>query len=277
MQLARTFRLLDVPGGRKKHQGVVPRGAGIALWTGYLFWSLVSGGNEPSLPFLATGATGIFIIGYVDDMHPLPPLIRFIVHLLAAWVAVLFLPLPLGLKLLSLVWVAGVTNAFNLIDGMDGLAISLAICTALMASIIDSSPFWILFVGLASGVLLWNFPRARTFLGDGGSTFLGYICSSHLLKGIYLSLSFRGLTVALFVLFFLGGIPVLDTLIAMTRRIAHGVSPFTPDRGHAHHRLLDRGFSKWKVLLILCAGHLTLMSMGFSLLGVSPFNFNFKP
>ena len=74
--LSQKFRLLDVPGGRKKHRSIMPRGAGIVLWSGYLLWALFVGNPGVEVPYIATGATVVFIVGYMDDMHPLPPLLR---------------------------------------------------------------------------------------------------------------------------------------------------------------------------------------------------------
>jgi UDP-GlcNAc:undecaprenyl-phosphate GlcNAc-1-phosphate transferase len=117
------------------------------------------------------------------------------------------------------------------------------------------------------GVLLWNFPQPRTFLGDGGSTLLGYICASHLAWSIFPDLFGKGFFSLAAVLFFIGGIPVIDTLAAMTRRLLTKKSPFSPDRGHAHHRLLDRGFSKQQTLAIMGIAHMALVLIGLRLLG----------
>jgi UDP-GlcNAc:undecaprenyl-phosphate GlcNAc-1-phosphate transferase len=267
IRLAHSFRLLDSPGGRKRHQGVVPRGAGIVLWLGYLFWSLLSEGGDLRVASLATGATAVFLIGYADDMHSLPPALRFGLHFAAAIWAVLPIPVPFFERCLLLFWVAGVTNAYNLIDGMDGLALGLALVTACAAMSMGDPAAWLPFAGMIAGVLFWNFPVARTFLGDGGSTLLGYVCSAQLSWDLASRVNaLGGLSLSL-VLLLLGGVPVLDTLFAMVRRILSGHSPFLPDRGHAHHRLLDGGCSKGRTLSILAGCHALLLAAGILLSG----------
>ncbi len=265
--LAQKFRLLDIPGGRKKHQSIMPRGAGIVLWSGYLLWALFVGNPGVEVPYIATGATIVFIVGYMDDMHPLPPVLRLFFHLAAAaWVSYA-LPVPLWQRLLIIFWITGTTNAYNLIDGMDGLCLTMTLITSVAAVFAGNPAVWMPVAGLVFGVLLWNFPQPRTFLGDGGSTLLGYICSSHLAWSIFPDLFGRGFFSIAVVLFFIGGVPVIDTLVAMTRRILTKKSPFSPDRGHAHHRLLDRGFSKLQTLAVMGTIHLALVLIGLKLLG----------
>ena len=269
IRLSRTFRLMDVPGGRKQHQTTTPRGAGIVLWTGYLVWMLIDLNPGIEVPFIASGATIVFLVGYLDDMHPLPPLMRLAVHVAAAALCVLPIPIPLYQRMLLILWVTGTTNAYNFVDGMDGLALSLAFLTSFLAFMGGNPYVWLPFCGLILGVLVWNFPKARTFLGDGGSTLLGYICSSHLAWDLFPRFFGMGFFLMCLVLFLIGGIPVVDTLIAMSRRIAARRSPFLPDRGHAHHMLLDKSLAKWQVLVILAWGHILLMWFGFRLAGVS--------
>ena len=269
--LARKFRLLDKPGGRKKHLSVMPRGAGIVLWSGYLLWALFTANPGVEVPYIATGATLVFIIGYMDDMHPLPPLFRLVFHLAAAaWIAYP-LPVPLWQRCLFVVWIAGATNAFNLIDGMDGLCLTMTLLTSVAALATGNIDVWLPFSGLVFGVLLWNFPSPRTFLGDGGSTLLGYICASHLLWSIFPDLFGKGFISLSFLLLFIGGVPVIDTLIAMTRRILTKKSPFAPDRGHAHHKLQDLGLSKVMTLVVMGTVHFAIVVFGLNLIGLKFF------
>jgi len=270
--LARKFRLLDVPGGRKKHGGIMPRGAGLVLWSGYLIWALFTGNPGVEVPYIATGASLIFIVGYMDDMHPLPPLLRLAFHLFAAlWVA-FPLPIPFWQRALFTLWIAGSTNAYNLIDGMDGLCLTMTLITSVCALTFGGASAWLPFCGLVFGVLLWNFPQPRTFLGDGGSTLLGYICSSQLAWSIFPSAFGRNFIYLALILLFLGGVPVIDTLFAMTRRMLHGKSPFEPDRGHAHHKLQDMGLPKSATLIVMGAAHALIIAFGIRLLGVPLFD-----
>ncbi|MDR3165454.1 MAG: undecaprenyl/decaprenyl-phosphate alpha-N-acetylglucosaminyl 1-phosphate transferase, partial [Synergistaceae bacterium] len=164
---------------------------------------------------------------------------------------------------LFLIWIAGCTNAYNFVDGMDGLALSLAFVTSCLAFRSGNPYTWLPFCGLIAGVLLWNFPHARTFLGDGGATLLGYVCSSHLAWDIFPRFFHMRPFSMLLTLFLIGGVPVVDTLFAMLRRMARGRSPFYPDRGHLHHILLDFKLMTWEVLSMIVAVHAALVSFGY--------------
>lgn len=271
--LAQKFRLLDIPGGRKKHHSIMPRGAGLVLWSGYLMWALFTGNPGVEVPYIATGASVIFIVGYMDDMHPLPPLLRLIFHLLAAAWVIFPLPVPLWQRALFVFWIAGATNAYNLIDGMDGLCLTITLITALCALLAGGRGVWLPFAGLVFGVLLWNFPQPRTFLGDGGSTLLGYICSAQLAWSIFPNIFGTSFIHLAIILLFLGGVPVIDTLVAMTRRILHKKSPFEPDRGHAHHKLQDFGLPKLATLIVMGSAHALIIALGMRLIGLPVFNF----
>lgn len=264
--LARRFRVLDEPGGRKIHSGTVPRGAGIVLWLGHLLWVLLVGGSFPATRMIAVGATLVFLVGYVDDMKQTSPYLRLGVHLAAALVAVSAIPSSPLTKALLVLWIAGCTSAYNLIDGMDGLCLSLTIATALFFCVSGQWVPWFPFAGLCLGVLFWNFPlpRARTFLGDGGSTLIGFLCATQMAGSIVKGT--LGPFALIFVLVLLGGIPVLDTLMAVTRRFLRGRSPFLPDRGHLHHRLLDRSFPEIAIIVMMGTMHLVLLLSGMTLL-----------
>jgi UDP-GlcNAc:undecaprenyl-phosphate GlcNAc-1-phosphate transferase len=267
IKLSHHYRILDVPGGRKHHLGNVPRGAGIVLWMGYLLWVLLGASGSFFLKLSATGATIVFLCGYWDDIRPLNPIVRLVLHIFAAFLVLIPIELPWTHRILMLLWIAGTTSAYNIIDGLNGLCLSMFIVATLMASRLSAPSFWLPIGSAALGVLHWNFPRARTFLGDGGSTLLGYLFASQLTFSIYTN--YVGNTPQLFsiwklIIFLLlwGGVPVLDTVASIIRRLCHRCSPFLPDRGHLHYRLIDKGFSPVQTLGILVLLHGALLELG---------------
>ena len=214
----------------------------------------------PLLRFTSLGATVVFLCGYLDDMRSQSPFLRLGLHFLGAALAVLPLGLPPLAAVVSLVWVAGVTSAYNLIDGVNGLCITLFIASSAALACLGSALVGAAMGAMALGVLCWNFPRAQTFLGDGGSTLLGYLFAAHFVASAVPVLSRAGLheLILLFLLF--GGAPVLDTMAAFSRRILMGKSPFYPDKGHLHHVLMALTGSPLcsvVVLLILQAAFLS--------------------
>ncbi len=261
IRLAGIYGIIDVPDARKIHKGNMPRGAGIGLWLGYMLMAVVMSGHIPLLRYIATGATIIFLCGYLDDMCSLSPFLRLGLHIFASSLAVLPLNLSIPVTLIAIIWLAGVTSAYNLIDGMNGLCISIFIASSCALFLLGHSYSGIYMGAMALGVLCWNFPSAQTFLGDGGSTLLGYLFASH-----FLSLSMPNLQgirlhelVLLLVLF--GGIPVVDTLTAFTRRILCGKSPFYPDKKHLHHILISlTGSNVLTVSIILSLQVIMLVS-----------------
>lgn len=270
--LAQKFRLLDKPDGRKTHVSVTPRGAGIALWAGYMLWALFPVNRGIEISFIATGASLVFVVGYMDDMHPLPSLVRLLFHFAAAAWVVSPLPIPLWQRAMFIFWITGTTSAYNFIDGMDGLCLTTSLLTMLGSLFFLGAPnVWMPLSGLVFGVLLWNYPLPRTFLGDGGSTFLGYICASHLAWNIFPNMFGKGIVFMTAALLLVGGAPVVDTLAAMTRRILQKKSPFLPDRGHGHHKLQDAGLSKPATLSIISIVHVAAFLTGFQLIGVRVF------
>jgi UDP-GlcNAc:undecaprenyl-phosphate GlcNAc-1-phosphate transferase len=252
IKLAHEYQIIDLPDQRKIHKDRTPRGAGLGLWAGYLLWALYFVSDLPWLRYSATSATLIFFCGYMDDMKSLSPFIRLAVHALASSLIVLPLPMPLLTRLVCLVWIAGTTSAYNLIDGVNGLCISVFISSSLALCLLGDTSFGVAGAAMALGVLCWNFPMAQTFLGDGGSTLLGFLFASHFVTDTASVLGKVSLHVLILLLLVFGGIPVLDTLVAFSRRILRGKSPFYPDRGHLHHHLMEWTRSPfWAVTCLL--------------------------
>ena len=262
IRLADIYGILDVPDARKIHKVNTPRGAGLGLWLGYMLMSVVMSGTMPELKFTATGATIIFMCGYLDDMCSLSPFLRLGLHIIASSMVVLPLELDIVVSALAILWIAGVTSAYNLIDGMNGLCISLFIASSVALFFLGKSYAGIYTGAMALGVLCWNFPSAQTFLGDGGSTLLGYLFASHFIT-IALphvrNIRLDGLII-LFVLF--GGVPFIDTMTAFIRRMLTGKSPFYPDKKHLHHILMLLTGSNVVTVTIMLSLHLFLLAAG---------------
>ena len=262
IRLAGIYGIIDVPDARKIHKGNMPRGAGLGLWLGYMLMAVLLSGSVPNLQYIATGATVIFLCGYLDDMCSLSPFLRLGLHLGASALVVIPLKLGIVITIIAVIWLAGVTSAYNLIDGMNGLCISIFIASSLALFLLGRSYPGIYMGAMALGVLCWNFPSAQTFLGDGGSTLLGYLFASHFLTSAVNSLRTSGITdiLVLFVLF--GGIPVVDTLTAFTRRMITGKSPFYPDKKHLHHILISLTGSNVLTVTIILSLQVIMLVLG---------------
>ena len=262
IRLAGIYNILDIPNARKIHTGNTPRGAGLGLWTGYMLMSIVMSESMPELKFIATGATIIFLCGYLDDMCSLSPFLRLGLHIIASSLVVLPLNLNIFASGIAIIWIAGVTSAYNLIDGMNGLCISLFIASSIALFFLGSSYAGIYTGAMALGVLCWNFPSAQTFLGDGGSTFLGYIFASHFITIVFPHLRGAGFEKMIMLLVLFGGVPFIDTMTAFTRRILTGKSPFYPDKKHLHHILMMLTGSNVVTVTIMLSLHLFALAAG---------------
>lgn len=266
---------------RHIHNGLVPRLGGIAVFATF---SIVAGcliaapklfgnaGQQLSARTLACilgPATLVFLLGLYDDFKPLKPLVKFSVQAIAG--ALLFfggfgvfkLPLFFGsgtfgwLALpLTIIWVLWITNAFNLLDGVDGLAAGSALFSTLTVFVVSLvsgnflvSSLTLVLGGAILGFLRFNFNPATIFLGDCGSLFIGFMLSALALAGAQKAPTL--VAVAIPVVSF--GLPVLESVLSIARRFLSGKPLFDADRGHIHHKLLERGFSQRQVVYILYA------------------------
>jgi UDP-GlcNAc:undecaprenyl-phosphate GlcNAc-1-phosphate transferase len=264
---------------RHIHQSPIPRLGGVAIYIAfvcvvallmavsvafYVDTHLVS----RNVFWILSAATVVFLLGLYDDVYSAPPTIKFLVQGLAA--VMLYVggfgifqaplagtPLMGWLSLpLTIVWVLWITNAFNLIDGIDGLAAGSALFSTLavfVVSLASGNAFVsILALGLAGailGFLRFNFNPATIFLGDSGSLFIGFMLSALALGGA--SKSSTVVAVAIPVVSF--GLPILETVISVLRRFLSGQPVFSADREHIHHKLLERGLSQRQSVIILYA------------------------
>ena len=264
---------VDIPkDGRRMHDHPIPRMGGLAIFFGFMLSVLVFLPLTPQLRGMLLGGVIIVILGIFDDIFALPALPKLLVQIGAALVAVLhgnviqvlsnpnifssdlywdlgFLSIPI-----TVVWIVGITNAVNLIDGLDGLACGVSTISSMtllvIALTVSEGPIAILMGALAGaciGFLPYNLNPAKIFMGDTGSTFLGFILAVVSIQGL-----FKFYTIISFAVpFLMLGLPIFDTCFAIIRRLAKGQSPMAPDRGHIHHRLIDMGFSQKQAVAML--------------------------
>lgn len=257
LSLARRWQILDYPEERKIHAEAVPRGGGIAfiltwLLTAYSATFLTGLLKEALAPALAIalGATVVSIAGIWDDIKGLPPWSKLLAQFLATvFLLGLFLfPVVLSLPLLPLafLWIIGLSNAFNLIDGLDGLAAGLAIVGSFFFSLLglmQGQPLLVAFAAILAtsclGFLPFNWHPAKIFMGDAGSMFLGFTLGALTL----LSLSDLSRAVEIFTPVLFVSVPIFDTLLSIARRAIHKKPLFKPDKAHFYNLLMNRGFS----------------------------------
>ena len=286
LRLANRFNLYDAPDGERKiHTRQIPRLGGIAIVAGFLtpllgllfytnLYTLELKGDELRLSVFLAGIAGIVGLGLYDDLKGCGAgpklLVQGLVGALLWYGGISFdavtifdhsftfgwLSLPL-----TMLWVAGVINAMNLIDGLDGLAGGVAFFAAIsLFSIawLNGDPILALFgaalAGSALGFLLYNFSPAMIFMGDTGSMMIGYAFAAAALW----SANKRTTAMAMLLPALALGLPLFDTIYAFMRRIVQGKSPFQSDRQHIHHRLLDAGLSHRDAVLVLYGVCVTL-------------------
>jgi UDP-GlcNAc:undecaprenyl-phosphate GlcNAc-1-phosphate transferase len=298
VRVARARGLLDHPdGSRRIHVRPVPRLGGIALWIGALaglaaWWaaSRASGGGI-SVPAWTPGAFAglavMLVVGFVDDVRGIQPR-----HKLLAQVAAAVLVVAAGFRLdvvslgggtalslgwaaapLSVLWIVAVTNAFNLIDGLDGLAggITLVSVLALAASAFFSGnlamlPVLAAILGGTLGFLRYNHCPATIFLGDVGSLSLGFALSLLSVESARLPDGSVAIVVATFALAF----PVLDITIAMLRRWLRGAPLMAADGRHVHHQLVGLGLSHSRAVALICLFAIGVAGLGLSITFAPP-------
>lgn len=264
---------VDVPkDGRRMHKEPIPRLGGLAIFFGFMFSILLFLKINTQFRSILLGAAIILVLGIVDDITPLPAKLKFVVQIVAALIPamngvvirVLSNPNLLSenaywnMGMLSIpvtvLWIVAITNAVNLIDGLDGLAIGVSaisattvLIIALMVSEMQVAIAMAALVGACVGFMPYNINPAKMFMGDTGATFLGYILATMSIQGLFKFYAVISFAVPFLIL----GLPIFDTSFAFIRRIAHGQSPMQADRGHIHHRLIDMGLSQKQAVATL--------------------------
>lgn len=283
------LKAVDVPLPHKVHSVPMPRLGGLAIYGGFwlsvlvlrLCYPEVLSGVTHRLEGLLIGSSLILCIGVLDDIFGLTAFIKLAVEVAAAVLVVSFgfRVMPHGsLALLggfgealvlagSVIWVIWVTNVFNLADGLDGLAAGIGGIVSLSTFVIGMSlgMVWVSIIsivlfGVCSGFLVHNFPPARIFMGDSGSLFLGFMFATVIMgfsgpDGRHGGLSMIGVLLL--------GVPMIDGVSAVLRRVLNGKSIMQGDRDHLHYKLLLRNGSRRKVALTIYS-----MTVGFSALAL---------
>ena len=268
--LAQKVGAMDVPkDSRRMHDHPIPRMGGLAIFIGFLLATLIFCAElrtDKGLQSILLGAIVIVILGVFDDRHALSAKLKLVVQLIAACIVVFYgdlridrLTNPFGSSLfdyldfgvfsypITIIWIVAITNAVNFIDGLDGLACGVScisslnmLVIALLCSNAEVSILMAALTGACLGFVPYNFNPAKIFMGDTGSTFLGFMLATISISGLFKAYA----AISFIVPFLLLGLPIFDICFAVIRRIASGRSPMEADRGHFHHRLIDMGFSQ---------------------------------
>lgn len=266
---------VDIPGeARRIHDHPIPRMGGLAIFFGFLLSVLLFVDITKEVRGILLGSIIIVATGAIDDVVSLRAWIKFVIQIVAAVVAVLhgvvihvmmnpnvfseqeaivlgWLAVPI-----TILWIVGITNSVNLIDGLDGLAVgvsTISCITILVVALLVSEPNVALIVaalaGACIGFMPYNLNPAKIFMGDTGSLLLGYVLSTVSVLGLFKFYALVTFVVPVLAL----AVPLSDTLFAFCRRILHGQSPFKADRGHFHHKLMDLGLNQKQAVAILYA------------------------
>lgn len=263
---------VDRPNHRKVHSQVMPRLGGLAIYLAFIAALPVAGllvhGEQPRIIWgLLLGGTIVMLVGAWDDRFDLSPRIKLLGQIIAACVVVGFgvrvdfimLPFGDGINIgwlgipLTILWIVGVTNAINLIDGLDGLAAgvsAIATGTILVLAVMMGNITVVLFssvlLGCTLGFLIFNFHPAKIFMGDSGALFLGFSLATLSVLG------FKQATLVSFIVpIVILGVPLSDTFYAIVRRVLHKQPISAADKNHLHHCLLALGLSHRQTVFVI--------------------------
>ncbi len=284
IQLSHRNGFFDTVDPRKVHTGNVPRLGGIGIFGAFIVGAIAGGSiqvaglssHDLSLvvaraPLLIVSFATIFALGLVDDFSNIPALRKLLGQLIAALLVVLagysiesftipfvWIEVDLGIAAspVTVLYIIALSNAINLIDGIDGFAGGISAFAALTFGVVglvqgNTVVAVVAFslAGAVAGFLLFNLPPARIFMGDSGSLFLGHILAVIPLLGLNAFPSRPGLAMMVPATVLI--IPILDTVSAIFRRTRRGLPIHTPDREHLHHKLLDLSLTNRQILLVI--------------------------
>lgn len=272
--LARKIKALDIPKDERRiHKKPIPLIGGLAIFYGFIVSVLCFATIDRELMGILIGSVIMVTVGVIDDMRDLSAKLKLLFQIIAAtiviyfgvdiqyianpfsnWFGPVYINLGLWSIPITMIWIIGVTNAVNLIDGLDGLAVGVSsiasvalLSLTLISQNVNAAIVTAALAGAGIGFLPYNFNPAKIFMGDTGSTFLGFVLACISIQGIMKMYALVSFAVPILIL----ALPIFDTLFAIVRRLLTGKSIMSPDRGHLHHRLLDMGFSQKQTVAIL--------------------------
>ncbi len=265
---------VDVPkDNRRMHKVPIPRIGGLAIFLGFMISVLVFSEVDSGLRGILIGLVLIVVISLIDDISPLPALLRFAVQIAAAIIVVAhgvrieFLSninifsdqayLHLGewiSNIVTVIWIVAITNSVNFIDGLDGLAVGVStissLCMLIIALLVSEPNIALVMaalVGACAGFMPYNLNPAKIFMGDVGAMSIGFILATISIQGLFKFYAVISFAVPFLIL----ALPIFDEVFAVVRRLLKGQNPMSPDRGHVHHRLIDMGFNQKQAVAIM--------------------------
>lgn len=266
--IALRLGILDIPNRRKIHVKSTARFGGFAIFLGVMLGLIYLQPNHEHMPEIITGAIVIVLTGALDDKYSIRPVVKLTGQLIAASFLIssgliiekITLPLigviDLGFfsVLITVLWIVGITNAINLIDGLDGLATGVSTIALISMSVIAimdmqmvAASLCLVMIGANLGFLYHNFHPASIYMGDTGSNFLGYMIAVVSIIGLFKNVALFSFIIPIIVL----AVPIFDTLFAIVRRIHNNESIMMPDNKHIHYQLIHAGYSHRTTVLII--------------------------
>lgn len=258
-KIALRFRIIDMPGGRKIHLEPIPLLGGLGIAVIFLFVFSLFSLLSPKMLGILFASLIIIVIGLIDDIYGLAPFLKMSFQILSAWIVIIcgtsisFTHNPNIDIPLTFLWIVGLTNAFNLLDNMDGLSVGVGGIVSFFFFILGSlqgqyliSSLSISLAGACFGFLRYNFRPAQIFMGDTGSMFLGFILS---IIGIKLRFSDVHFSWAIPIIVL--GLPIFDTTLVTISRIIRKAKVSEGGKDHTSHRLVLLGLSHTKAVLLL--------------------------
>ncbi|MDE1710024.1 MraY family glycosyltransferase [Staphylococcus cohnii] len=267
IKVSHKLGVVDQPNFRKVHKKPTSVLGGTVILLSFLLGIWLGHPIETEVKPLVIGAVLIYLVGLIDDIYDLTPIVKLLGQVVAALVVVYygvtidFISLPIGPTIhfgilgipITVIWIVAITNAINLIDGLDGLAsgvATIALMTIGFIAILQANIFIIMIcsvlIGALLGFLCFNFHPAKIFLGDSGALLVGFIV------GFLSLLGFKNITfVSLFFPIVILAVPFIDTLFAMIRRVKKGQRIMQADKSHLHHKLLELGYSHRQTVILI--------------------------